>query len=264
MRTPPARCPDRPAPAGRGRRRPSAGPAPPPDRGEVVVYSARIEHADQADVRRLHRQDRHHGPGAQRERGGAVRAAQGRGGGHPGRRADDGRRRATSGSPQQAGLLQGFQSPVIEKNIPAHLRARTNDWVGLSVRARTIAYSTERVKPDELSTYEALGDPEVAGPALPPHVEEGLQPVDGGDDDQDARREADRGDRAGLGGQRAPHLRQRHQAPGGHRRRPVRRRAGQHLLPGPASRPRTPSFPVALFWPNQKDRACTSTSRAPA
>jgi iron(III) transport system substrate-binding protein len=59
---------------------------------------------------------------------------------------------------QQAGLLQPFASPVIEKNIPAHLRARGNDWVGLSVRARTIAYGTERVKPAELSTYEALGD----------------------------------------------------------------------------------------------------------
>jgi iron(III) transport system substrate-binding protein len=64
---------------------------------------------------------------------------------------------------QQAGLLQGFTSPVIEKNIPAHLRAKGNDWVGLSVRARTIAYSTERVKPAELSTYEALGDPRWRG-----------------------------------------------------------------------------------------------------
>ncbi len=64
---------------------------------------------------------------------------------------------------QQAGLLQGFSSPVIEKNIPAHLRAKGNEWVGLSVRARTIAYSTERVKPAELSTYEALGDPKWRG-----------------------------------------------------------------------------------------------------
>lgn len=64
---------------------------------------------------------------------------------------------------QQAGLLQGFPSPVIEKNIPGHLRARTNEWVGLSVRARTIAHSTERVKPDDLSTYEALGDPRWRG-----------------------------------------------------------------------------------------------------
>jgi iron(III) transport system substrate-binding protein len=64
---------------------------------------------------------------------------------------------------EQAGLLQGFRSATIEQNIPAHLRARDNAWVGLSVRARTIAYGTERVKPSELSTYEALGDPRWRG-----------------------------------------------------------------------------------------------------
>lgn len=64
---------------------------------------------------------------------------------------------------EQAGLLQGFASPVIEKNIPAHLRARDNAWVGLSVRARPIMYSTERVKPSELSTYEALANPKWRG-----------------------------------------------------------------------------------------------------
>ncbi len=64
---------------------------------------------------------------------------------------------------EQAGLLQPFQSALVEKNIPAHLRAKHNEWVGLSVRARTIAYSTERVTPEELSTYEALGEPKWRG-----------------------------------------------------------------------------------------------------
>jgi iron(III) transport system substrate-binding protein len=59
---------------------------------------------------------------------------------------------------EQARLLQGFQSAVVEKNIPRHLRARSNAWVGLAVRARPIMHSTERVKAAELSTYEALGD----------------------------------------------------------------------------------------------------------
>jgi len=59
---------------------------------------------------------------------------------------------------EQAGLLQGFTSEAIEKNIPAHLRANDNAWVGLSVRARPIMYSTQRVKGSELSSYEALGD----------------------------------------------------------------------------------------------------------
>ncbi|MFQ5540074.1 MAG: extracellular solute-binding protein, partial [Candidatus Binatia bacterium] len=41
---------------------------------------------------------------------------------------------------EQTGLLQGVQSRVIEKNIPAHLRAKDNAWMGLSVRARPIMY----------------------------------------------------------------------------------------------------------------------------
>lgn len=64
---------------------------------------------------------------------------------------------------ENAGLLQGFTSEVIEENIPNHLRAQDNAWVGLSVRARPIMYSTERVRPNELSTYEDLGNPQWKG-----------------------------------------------------------------------------------------------------
>jgi len=56
------------------------------------------------------------------------------------------------------GLLLPLDSTVLEANVPAHLRDEQNRWTGLSLRARTIVYSTERVTPDELSTYEALGD----------------------------------------------------------------------------------------------------------
>jgi iron(III) transport system substrate-binding protein len=59
---------------------------------------------------------------------------------------------------EHADLLQGFSSEIIDKNSPSHLRAKDNDWVGLSVRARPIMYSADRVKPDELLTYETLGD----------------------------------------------------------------------------------------------------------
>ncbi|MEH6357722.1 MAG: extracellular solute-binding protein [Pseudomonadales bacterium] len=56
------------------------------------------------------------------------------------------------------GLLLPLDSSVLTANVPAHLRDEQNRWTGLSLRARTIVYSTERVTPDELSTYEALGD----------------------------------------------------------------------------------------------------------
>lgn len=59
---------------------------------------------------------------------------------------------------EQMGILQPFTSPVIDKNIPPQYRSSSHEWTGLSLRARTIAYSTDRVKPEELSTYEALAD----------------------------------------------------------------------------------------------------------
>ncbi|MBE9516833.1 MAG: extracellular solute-binding protein [Proteobacteria bacterium] len=57
----------------------------------------------------------------------------------------------------QDGALARVESKLLGRNIPRHLRDPDNKWFGFSVRARTIAYSTERVKPGELSTYEALG-----------------------------------------------------------------------------------------------------------
>lgn len=56
----------------------------------------------------------------------------------------------------QEGVLQSVKSRLLRRNIPSHLRDPQNRWFGLSVRARTIVYSTERVKPKELSTYENL------------------------------------------------------------------------------------------------------------
>jgi len=63
----------------------------------------------------------------------------------------------------RSGLLSKVDSPELAANIPAHLRDPENRWFGLTVRARTIMYNTNKVKPGELSTYEALGDPKWKG-----------------------------------------------------------------------------------------------------
>jgi len=63
----------------------------------------------------------------------------------------------------RAGLLSRVDSPELTANIPGHLRDPEHRWFGLTVRARTIVYNTRRVKPSELSTYEALGDPRWKG-----------------------------------------------------------------------------------------------------
>jgi len=64
---------------------------------------------------------------------------------------------------KDAGLLRAVRSDILAANIPAHLRDPDGYWVGLSVRARTIAYATGRVEPDELSTYRDLADPRWKG-----------------------------------------------------------------------------------------------------
>src|SRR5699024_6430589 len=57
---------------------------------------------------------------------------------------------------KEEGLLQPVESEEIEKTVPAELRDTDNQWIGLSTRARVIVYSKDRVKPEELSTYEDL------------------------------------------------------------------------------------------------------------
>lgn len=63
----------------------------------------------------------------------------------------------------QMDLLRPIQSNVLRTNIPAHLRDPQNRWFGLSVRARTIFYNTEKVRPSELSTYADLANPKWRG-----------------------------------------------------------------------------------------------------
>ena len=58
------------------------------------------------------------------------------------------------------GVLQPVSSDILTSNIPSHLRDPEHKWFGLSLRARTIVYSTKRVQPDELSTYENLSETE--------------------------------------------------------------------------------------------------------
>jgi len=58
----------------------------------------------------------------------------------------------------ESGLLQSVQSKVLDENIPEHLKDPENRWYGLSVRARTIVYNTNKVKPSDLTSYEALGE----------------------------------------------------------------------------------------------------------
>lgn len=57
---------------------------------------------------------------------------------------------------KEEGLLQSVSSDKLSKQIPENLRDVDDMWVGLTKRARILVYNKDKIKPEELSTYEAL------------------------------------------------------------------------------------------------------------
>lgn len=64
------------------------------------------------------------------------------------------------------GLLRTVESETLDENVPSHLRDPEGYWYGLTQRGRIIAYARDRVSPEDLSTYEALAEPEWEGRVL--------------------------------------------------------------------------------------------------
>lgn len=62
------------------------------------------------------------------------------------------------GLAQSKNLYQPFKSLTVENNIPASLIETNKNWFTLFYRARVIMYNKNKVNPNELSTYEDLGD----------------------------------------------------------------------------------------------------------
>lgn len=64
------------------------------------------------------------------------------------------------------GILQPVESDIIDRQVPNDLRDTDDHWIGLSTRARVIAYAKDRVDPSELSTYEDLASDKWKGRLL--------------------------------------------------------------------------------------------------
>ena len=62
-----------------------------------------------------------------------------------------------------ADLLRPLKTPKLDEAIPAAYRDSQDRWIGLALRVRTIIYNPGKVKPEELSSYAALGDPKWRG-----------------------------------------------------------------------------------------------------
>jgi len=60
-------------------------------------------------------------------------------------------------------LFAEINSPVLKNNIPSHLRDTKNRWFGLSKRARVVATSRTRVRPEEIADIEDLALPKWKG-----------------------------------------------------------------------------------------------------
>jgi iron(III) transport system substrate-binding protein len=65
-----------------------------------------------------------------------------------------------------SGVLQPVKSDVVDQQVPKQYRDTDNQWIGISTRARIIAYSKDRVKPEQLSTYEDLASEKWKGKVL--------------------------------------------------------------------------------------------------
>ncbi len=63
----------------------------------------------------------------------------------------------------ERGLLAAVRSESLESAVPAHLRDPEGRWFGLSQRARTIVYASDRVDPARLGGLASLGDPAFRG-----------------------------------------------------------------------------------------------------
>jgi iron(III) transport system substrate-binding protein len=63
----------------------------------------------------------------------------------------------------QSGLLEPLAANEMTQRVPVHLRDDQWQWLGLSLRARTIFYNKKKVKPQELVSYQDLAHPKWKG-----------------------------------------------------------------------------------------------------
>lgn len=64
---------------------------------------------------------------------------------------------------KKKGLLKSFSASPTVETVPSFMRGKQNEWVTLSVRARTAVYNPSLVGANELTTYADLADPKWQG-----------------------------------------------------------------------------------------------------
>jgi iron(III) transport system substrate-binding protein len=64
---------------------------------------------------------------------------------------------------KNAGLTQAVASEILDANIPDSQRDHDGHWYGLTQRARIIVAAKDRVKPEEITSYEGLASDNMRG-----------------------------------------------------------------------------------------------------
>ena len=62
--------------------------------------------------------------------------------------------------------LAPAKSKIIDSIVPANLKDKNNEWIGLSKRARVIVYDKKAINPKLIQNYEDLAKPELKGKLL--------------------------------------------------------------------------------------------------
>lgn len=62
--------------------------------------------------------------------------------------------------------LAPAKSKIIDSIVPANLKDKNNNWIGLSKRARVIVYDKKAIDPKLIQNYEDLAKPELKGKLL--------------------------------------------------------------------------------------------------
>lgn len=63
------------------------------------------------------------------------------------------------GYASELNIFQPINSSMVKEKVPNFLRDKMDYWTGVSMRARAIVYSTDRVDPNNLSNYQDLASP---------------------------------------------------------------------------------------------------------
>ncbi|MBM3381684.1 MAG: extracellular solute-binding protein [Betaproteobacteria bacterium] len=66
----------------------------------------------------------------------------------------------------EAGIFQPLASAAVKKSVPTEFRDPKDNWTGLAMRVRALAYNKEKIKPEQIARMEDIASPALKGRVL--------------------------------------------------------------------------------------------------